>query len=63
MQIREYKEIYNYELYNDGHELQEENSRDEHEAWKDRAPDSLPMIHASTAHSDEQLRESTNFKV
>ena len=32
------------------HELQKENSRDEHGAWKDRALDGLPKIHASIAH-------------
>ena len=48
--MREYKEIYNYKQYKSTHELQNENSRNEQGAWKDRALDSLPMIHASVAH-------------
>jgi len=33
----------------DAHELQKENSRDEQEAWRDRASDGLLIIHATTA--------------
>jgi len=32
------------------HELQKENSGDVQEPWKDGAPDSLLMVHASTVH-------------
>jgi len=34
----------------DAHELQKKNLTDEHGAWKDRALNGLPMIHASAAH-------------
>ena len=45
------------------HELQKKNSRDEQGAWEDRALDGLPMIQASTTHSDQQQGESTSFKL
>jgi len=35
---------------NYAHELQKENSGDGHGAWKDRALDGLPKIHASSVH-------------
>ena len=35
---------------NDAPELQQENSRDAQGAWKDRASDGLPVIHASVTH-------------
>ena len=34
----------------DAYELQKENLGNEHGAWKDRAPDGLPMIHISSGH-------------
>ena len=34
----------------DAHELQKKKSGDEQGAWKDGAPDGLPMIHAFSAH-------------
>jgi len=34
----------------DAHKLQKENLRDEQGAWKDRALDGQPKIHASSAH-------------
>jgi len=39
--MREYKEIYNYEQYKKHSQVTKGNSRDEQEAWKDRAPDWL----------------------
>ena len=42
------------------HESQQENSKAEQGAWKERTLDGLLMIHAFAAHSDQQLGEFTS---
>jgi len=49
--MREYKEIYIYEQYKKTLTSYKTKTRERsRRAWKDRAPDGLPMIHASVAH-------------